>query len=190
MTVLPKISAQEETIRFTASLFSYSGLVAQIVLLQQFSTYKIAHAEFILPIFLSVAFLCGYSGIRWEILSGKNKLLRIYQGFLINALGLLFLVLASHDVYNGLLFFSGVIISGLGSGVVCIATMNRNKNKPSSSCLYKFILLSAGTVLSVAVCLIVRANFTVMTGFPYAFSLLFDLSLLGAIYVKITEHDY
>ncbi|PWW11660.1 hypothetical protein [Mangrovibacter plantisponsor] len=190
MTALPVSPSVAENTRFTATALLYSGLAAQIALLLMLSVQESITDAITLVLLLVIAFTGGYLGSRWPVFRQQNWLNRLYYGFLVSAAGMLFLVMALQGAYNWFPLVPGVAISGLGQGIVAMAAANTNRShpvtmRPLSRTLWKV----AGALLSIVVCLHIQGQFSGITGFPYAFALLLDLALLGALYVRITRAE-
>lgn len=191
MATLSATALPTEKVRFSVGLFLFSGLLAQIVLLLQFSLQQSLPAAFALAGVLAIAFAGGYIGSRWEAFLPTAHLTRIRLGFLISAAGLLCLILAFRGMYSWHSLMPGVIVSGLGQGIVSRAIAGKRNGNAVSA---RFAKSRAGVMTTVAllssgICLAIPLQFAGLSGFPYAFALLLDLSLLGALYIKITEDD-
>jgi len=188
-TDLSETALSPEKIRFTASIFLYSVLAGHIVLLQKFFVQKNFLTAITLMVILFSAFLCGFLATRWKALRRNGWLPRIQQGFLINAAGMLFVVAASFGNNIWFSLISGVIISGLGQGIIFMTLKEQNRYEIFSvrEHIHRSVLILAGMVFTAGICLITQSAFVDMTGFPYAFSLLLDLSLLGALYINISQ---
>ena len=191
MTTLTETSSTTEKVRFTAGLFLFSGLVGQIILLQIISVHTRFLSAVALTVLLLIAFAGGNLGACWVVFQRKSVLTRIYLGFLISSAGMLFLLLASHGAASLSSLVPGIIISGLGQGMVLQAMTEKNRSTVFFSrwsfCRAGLVLL--GAMLSAVICLVIPANNVGMSVSTYAFSVLVDLSLTGAIYAKIIKHD-
>lgn len=176
VTVVSENPLKSAKIRFIGRLFLFSEVIAQLALLLMLSLRQPGLSTLTLIPLLLVAFPCGYCLLRHQaLLSG------MLRGFLLIAVGMLLLVVAFHAPHNAYWVMAGIMISGLGQGMVGRAVSGQERR-------YRALLLLSG-VLTVAVCLIVTSQFSGLSGFSYAFALLLDLSLLGAITTKITAAE-
>lgn len=190
MTALSAPPSFAEKTRFTATALLYSGLAAQIVLLLKRSIQESMVDAITLVLLLVISFTGGYLGSRWPVFRRKNWLNRLYYGFLVSAAGMLFLVMALQGAYHWLSLVTGVPISGLGQGIVAMAATDTDRNHHAAMRpLSRILLRVAGPLLAIVVCLHIQGQFSGITGFPYAFALLVDLALLGALHAKITWAD-
>lgn len=191
MITLTVTAPPTKTSRFTAGLFLYSGLVGQTILLQLISVHTRFLSAVALTLLLLIAFVGGYLGACWTVFQRKSVLTRIYLGFLISTAGMLFLLLASLGAASLNSLMPGIIISGLGQGMVLQAVTEKNSRTSffSRLSLYRAGLIFSGAMLSAVICLLIPAEIVGMQVSTYAFSVLVDLSLTGAIYAKIVKHD-
>lgn len=175
VTVVSENPLKSAKIRFIGRLFIFSELIAQLALLLMLSARQPGLSTLALLPLLLLAFTCGYRFLRHQV-SG------MLRGFLISAVGMLLLVVAFHAPHNAYWVMAGIMISGLGQGMVGRAVSGQERR-------YRALLLLSGAVLTVAVSLIVTSQFSGLSGFSYAFALLLDLSLLGAVITKITAAE-
>lgn len=191
MNSLTPSSSPSESMRFTAGLFLYSGLFAQLALLLEFSAQRNVVTLFALVTCLTGGIAGGWLAARWKIIMQKTWCTRIWLGFLIHAAGMLLVIIASRDVQHASLWIAGVIASGWGQGVVFRAVKGKRRMGTGAvgSTRYRAGLRLSMMIVLAGICLLIPLRFVGMTGFPYAFALLFDVSLLGALYAKIVQHD-
>ncbi|MBS5771788.1 MAG: hypothetical protein KHW84_01890 [Enterobacter cloacae] len=177
VTVVSQNPLKSAKIRFIGRLFLFSEVIAQLALLLMLSARQPVLSTLVLIPLLLVAFACGYCLLRQQaLLSG------MLRGFLLSAVGMLLLVVAFHAPHNAYWVMAGIMISGLGQGMVGRAVSGQERR-------YLALLLLTGAVLAVAFCLIVTSQFSGLKGVSYAFALLLDLSLLGAVTTKITAAE-
>ncbi|MDR2264474.1 MAG: hypothetical protein LBE93_13615 [Enterobacter asburiae] len=190
MTTLTEIPSPTEKVRFTAGLFLFSGLVAQIILVQLFTVRTGFLSAVALTVLLLVALAGGFYGARWGVFRRKPAARRIFLGYLISAAGMLLLLLASQGLDNWVSLIPGIIISGTGQGMVFRVVTEKNGSAfLSRLSLFRAGLLLSGTILSAAICLVIPVDIAGKSAFTYAFALLLDLSLLAATYARITEQN-
>lgn len=190
MTTLTATSTQPETIRFIVCMFLFSVLSAQFALLLEFAFFNELLAAATLIGVLPIAFAYGYKGAGWDVIMRRPWLARIRFGFAMCAAGMVWLVVASEE-NHGFSLLPGIIVSGLAQGAVfrtlsakyCGFAIHPRFSHYSFGMMMPAILLCAG------ICLVIPLRFTGLSGFPYAFALLADLSFLAALYTKIAEDD-
>lgn len=191
MIALPDTFPPAEQARLHAGILLCSGLAAEGVLLLKLSAWGNLLISIGLLALLVIAFTTGAYLAQWPLIQRQNTLTRLRQGFLISAAGLLLLLAASRDLSHWLPLLAGILLSGVGQGMVGNAVMKGRKKKWSSGYTPGLMatLLITGVVLAVTAVLLLQTRFAGTAGFPYGFGLLLDLSLLGALYVRIIESE-
>lgn len=191
MISVPDAFPPAEEARIHAGILLSSGLAAQIVLILKLSVWGNLLISLALLALLVIAFTGGVYLAQWRVLQRKSTLIRLRHGFLISAAGLLLLLAASRNLPDWLPLLAGILLSGLGEGMVANTAMKRGKKAGCHR--YTPGLMSAllliGAALAVTAAVLLQTRFPGTEGFPYAFGLLLDLSLLGALYVRIIESD-
>lgn len=185
MVTLTKHALPTENGQFMTRLFLYNGLAAEMVLLPGFAVQNNALAAATLALLLLVACATGWWGAK------RIRLARPDMGFLIGAGGMLLLVLASRETESWRSLIPGAVVSGVGQGMVLTA-VNAMKSRAASlthSLSGRTGLFMAGSVLLTGICLAIVKQCPGMSGFPYAFALLLDLALLGALYAKLNQQE-
>lgn len=177
--------------RLHAGILLCSGLAAQGVMLLKLSAWGGLFISIALLALLVIAFAGGAYLAQWRLIQRQSTLPRLRQGFLISAAGLLLLLAASRDLPHWLPLIAGILLSGVGQGIVGNAVMKGGKKTWNSGYTPGLMatLLITGVVLAVTAALLLQTSFAGTAGFPYAFGLLLDLSLLGALYVRIIESE-
>lgn len=181
-------SVQEQA-QSNAGILLFSGLVAQVaLLLKRYALESPLLLIAMLAIFI-IAFVLAVFLMQLKVFQHKNRLTRVRQGFVISAVGTLLLILTLHDLPGELSLLTAMIVSGLGQGMVYAVAIHQGKKEGHA--LWRHTqapaLLIAGVILAVAAVLLIQSSFSGVTGFPYAFALLIDLSLLAALYVRVVE---
>lgn len=189
MTLLSNISLPAENGRLTAGLFLVSGLAAQIALLLTFSAEETPVQAITSILLLFIALAAGYLAARWAVLSRRSRREKIYTGFLINAGGLLLLLLAAQGALHGLSLLPGVMVCGLGQGSVIRAIKGEGERFRPHFSPFVTGLGVLVALIAVGICLATAAHFADTSGYPYAFASLLDLSLLAALHAKITQRE-
>lgn len=191
MISIPDTLPPAEQARIHAGILLCSGMAAQGVLLLKLTAWGNLLISIALLALLAIAFAAGAYVAQWPAIQRQNRLPRLRQGFLISAAGLLLLLAASRDLPHWLPMLAGILLSGLGQGMVGNAVMKGGKKAWHTGYTpgLMAILLSTGVVLAVTAALLLQTRFAGTAGFPYAFGLLLDLSLLGALYVRIIESE-
>ncbi|MGV8925535.1 MAG: hypothetical protein ACOH2G_07640 [Ewingella sp.] len=191
MTSIPDAFPSAGQARIHAATILCSILAGQTILLLKLSARGNLFISIALLSLLCIVFSGGCFLAQFKVLQRKSLLPRLCQGFLISAAGMVLLLAASRELHSWLSLLPGIIISGLGQGIVCTAVIKGCKKEWHKwhTPIYMSAMLIIGPVLSVTAVVLLQSRFTGMTGFPYAFALLADLSLLGALYVKIIESD-
>ena len=193
MTVLslPEALPRAEQARIHAGILLLSGLAAQVALLIKLAAWESALITVVLLILLFIAIFSGVYLARYRLLQRKSSLQQICLGFIISAAGLILLLVTLHGVHTVWSLLPGIIISGLGQGMVSTAVMKKDKNKWHRFYASKRMatLLIIGVAVAVTAAVRLQSGFPGITGFPYAFALLVDIALFGALYVRIIELD-
>jgi hypothetical protein len=183
---VPFAASAQQQAQTNAGILLVSGLVAQVALLLKLYALENPLQLIALLASLGVAFVLAVFLMQLKVLQSKSRLSLVRHGFVISAVGTLLLILVLHGLPNNLQLFSAMAISGLGQGMVYSAAIRRGTNN-DGHVLRRRALLIAGSILALAAVLLIQSSFSGLTGFPYAFALLIDLSLLAALYVRVVE---
>jgi hypothetical protein len=184
---VPFTASAQQQAQANAGILLVSGLVAQVALLLKLYALENPLQLIALLACFSIAFVLAVFLMQLKVFQSKNRLSLVRHGFVVSAVGTLLLILVLHGLpKNDLQLLSAIAISGLGQGMVYSAAIRRGTNN-DDHVLRRRALLIAGSILAVAAVLLIQSSFSGLTGFPYAFALLIDLSLLAALYVRVVE---
>jgi hypothetical protein len=184
---VPFAASAQQQAQANAGILLVSGLVAQVALLLKLYALENPLQLIALLACFSIAFVLAVFLMQLKVFQSKNRLSLVRHGFVVSAVGTLLLILVLHGLpKNDLQLLSAIAISGLGQGMVYSAAIRRGTNN-DDHVLRRRALLIAGSILAVAAVLLIQSSFSGLTGFPYAFALLIDLSLLAALYVRVVE---
>lgn len=183
---VPFAASAQQQAQANAGILLVSGLVAQVALLLKLYALENPLQLIALLASLGIAFVLAVFLMQLKVFQNKNRLSLVRHGFVVSAVGTLLLILVLHGLPNDLQLFSAMAISGLGQGMVYSAAIRRGTNNDGHA-LRRRTLLIAGSILAVAAVLLIQSSFSGIAGFPYAFALLIDLSLLAALYARVVE---
>lgn len=179
-----------EEARINASVIMCSGFFAQVVMLIKLTgLLSFPFSMIPLPVLLCTV-SAGFFAGQMKMVIQKTPLKRTCLGFIITATGLLLLITVNNR-FDGLALLPGLALSGIGQGIVLSAVLRKGEQtKPVWYSRGVMIgALITATALTMTSCLLLQSGFTSHEGYPYAFALLMDLSLFGAIYVRMIERE-
>lgn len=174
-----------------AAFLLLSGLAAQVALLLRLNAQMgwLFAAGLVMLLFFTLA--VGVLLMQTSLFAAGNTPGFLCLAFLINAAGLFLLLVACTQANNKSLLLMGTVISGLAEGaglatILCGEARQLYRARPARCRLAALIIAIS---LAVMTCLRIQAAFAETAGFPYAFALLLDLALLGALWIKIMRDE-
>ncbi|CAI1595520.1 hypothetical protein [Serratia ficaria] len=166
-----------------ASAIALSVPVAAGALLLKLESVLGIGVSLMLLLALALAFIGGAALARWRPLQNGRALVILRYGFLLaTAAGLLtLLMLFGGHAWPALL--PGIALGGLGLGVAY-------RTAAGALDSISRLTMLASIVVAVAVALLIQTYAAPgVSGFYFAFALLADLTLLGALIARIAERD-
>ncbi|CAE1147836.1 hypothetical protein ACWA06_04785 [Serratia rhizosphaerae] len=138
-----------------------------------------------LPLSLALAFACGVALGRYRPLAQPSPLVVARYGLLIAAAGLLWILLALHGRLEWTMLLPGAWLTGAGLGAVY--QRHRASAPPGRHPVWgrAALALICGAALAATQWL----QWQAAGGFNFAFALLVDMVLFGALLVRIVERD-
>ncbi|MFI8415867.1 hypothetical protein ACQKDS_04480 [Serratia sp. NPDC078593] len=182
----PNDAAQQPRL-IAAGLF-FSGLAAQGGLLAQLFGWEALPYGLSLLLVFTVTFALGAGVMHWRRRGLQAPLAGLCPGFVLNAAGLLLLILMLHAQRDGWALFLAITLSGIGQGIVYYALLHplgeRRKLKPVSVVAYSLL-----AVFTVVLVLLIEDVMTGRGGRDFALALLVDMALFGALLIRIAQCD-
>jgi len=166
-----------------ASAIALSAPVAAGALLLKLESVVGIGAGLTLLAALALAFIGGAALARWRPLQNGRALITLRYGFLLAAAGWLSTLLMLFGGHAWPALLPGIALGGLGLGVAY---------RTAAGALSAIVRLTtlASIVATVAAALLIQTYAAPgVSGFYFAFALLADLALLGALIARIAERD-